>query len=51
MTSKRIALLWIGLLLSGCGGDDSSLTEYVADVNAFAGRASEQGSALITEGT
>jgi len=52
MTSKRIALLavWIGLLLSGCGGDDSSLTEYVEHVNAIAGRASEQGSALIAEG-
>jgi hypothetical protein len=52
MISKRFVVLavCIGLLLSGCGEDDTSLTEYVEDVNAIAGRASEEGAALIAEG-
>lgn len=52
MISKRFVVLavCIGLLLSSCGEDDTSLTEYVEDVNAIAGRASEEGAALIAEG-
>jgi len=52
MISKRFVVLavCIGLLLSSCGEDDTSLTEYVEDVNVIAGRASEEGAALIAEG-
>lgn len=51
MTNRRFILgLSLTLLLCGCGGDEMSLTDYVARVNAIAERAGQRGAELIAEG-
>lgn len=44
-----VAAVAVGLVLSGCGGDDLSLTEYVDRLNEINGRTVPQADALITE--
>ena len=40
-------VLCVTLLLSGCGGGEMSLTEYVERLNAIMARANQQGEALV----
>lgn len=49
MAAKRIASSVVGvtLLLSGCGGGEMSLTEYVEQLNVVMNRAIVQGEAIV----
>ena len=44
MAVKRFIplVLWVTLLLYGCGGGEMSLTEYVEELNATVDRARQQ---------